>query len=230
MNNKAKLYLVGVVIATVFAVTGCSAIRDAVGRAVTQMDNNWFARTHYRTTDIADYGKYVGNFDNKFAKEVISAFFPAKIEDSFTDVRYVYSAVKVDSAAFEAYLEFVIEDPEAFSAYIQQVTNDDNIHPFHYDDSYMEYTISNLLTLGDERTFESDFADYKAGTDFYRIQVAKIQKILYSPAEQRIIYVAIGVYDGGGTGTYFLSTFFDRFGIDPKEYEEHLQEESEATP
>ena len=51
------------------------------------------------------------------------------------------------------------------------------------------------------------------------IDNAKIGAVLFSDAEQRIIFFALGAYDGGGTSTDELNYFFDRFGINPWAYE-----------
>ena len=37
--------------------------------------------------------------------------------------------------------------------------------------------------------------------------------------ENRVIYVASALHGGGGTDTSFLRSYFERFDIDPKEYE-----------
>lgn len=79
---------------------------------------------------------------------------------------------------------------------------------------YKEYSIENVLEL------DIDAVDDPSSIFYRQILYAKIGKILYSPEEQRIIYVAIGVYDGGGIGTNYLNVFFERFQIDPIEYEQ----------
>ena len=64
----------------------------------------------YATSDINDYGHYIGNADNQFASKYISAFFPEIIESSFTDVTYSYRAKIWANNAIEANQELVIED------------------------------------------------------------------------------------------------------------------------
>ena len=53
----------------------------------------------------------------------------------------------------------------------------------------------------------------------YYISYAKIAKILVNSDENRVIYIALVLHDGGGTDTSFLRSYFERFDIDPKEYE-----------
>jgi hypothetical protein len=55
----------------------------------------------------------------------------------------------------------------------------------------------------------------------YAIHYAEIGKVLFSEEEQRVIFFALGDYDGGGTDTAELGYFFTRFDIDEKEYQDH---------
>lgn len=162
----------------------------------------------YETNDVKDFGNYTGNYNNEFPATFISSFFPEKIEDYFSDITYHYKAKKFDTYAFECYLEFVIEDPSQFSEFIARYVDANASQPFMFDDAYNICIVSNDLDL-----------DSIAGnTSKYSISFAKIGNILYSVDEQRIIFVAIGVYDGGGTFTNELNFFFDRFSVDPMRY------------
>ena len=161
----------------------------------------------YETSDITEYGRYIGNNDNQFPTEFINSFFPNCVSDTFTDVKYLYRAKKYDTYAFEAYLEFRIPDQDLFSQHIAQIGNVE-WKAFAFDGQYMEYTLSDQLELHSKRMSEDEHNGYV-------IEQAKIGKILYNPFEHRIIYVAIGVFDGGGVTTDYLSAFFDRFKIDP---------------
>lgn len=163
----------------------------------------------HETTDIAQYGTYTGTGHNDYVHDYIHSFFPDTIDDSFSDVTYSYCAKSIDQCAFEAYLEFVIEDPDLFAQHIAQV-GDVEWEPFAFDSRYMEYTLSEKMDLFHTSASED-------GKLFYWIESAKMGKILYEPHEQRIIYVALGVFDGGGTNTQDLHVFFDRFNIDPAE-------------
>lgn len=166
---------------------------------------------YYETTSIADYGDYIGNNDNGFAWKYISSFFPQEIQDNFTDITYSYRAEDFDVYGFEAYLEFTIEDQAEFIQHIESIADADQWHPFAFDPDYMEYSIVDELELS---THWEDGREY----EYPHIMEAEIGKILYSSAEQKIIYIAIGVYDGGGVTTEFLSVFFERFNIDPVLY------------
>lgn len=165
----------------------------------------------YITTDLKDYGNYIGNRDNDFANEFITSFFPSEIQESFTDIKYAYRAQKNDTYAFEAYLEFRIDDPAAFQTFVADNIAQ-NTSEFYYDARFKEYTIADKLQLSTLSLENSD------GTTALHIQSANIGKILYSKETQQIIYVAIGVYDGGIVTTDFLCEYFNRFQIDPSKY------------
>ena len=166
----------------------------------------------YETNSVADYGNIVGNCDNETPEEFIFSFFPTTILDSFSDVDYHYKAKKLDTYAYEAYLEFVIEDEAVFSEFIKPYVDDSA--SFAYDESFMEKSIIHHLCLDHNVETEANIAD------------AEIGKILYSEEEQRIIFFALGLHDGGGTYISELSYFVDRFGIDWKD----LEAESEPYP
>lgn len=165
-------------------------------------------------TAISDYGHYDGTGTDSFTECYIQSFFPKEIEDSFSAVKYSYKAENTDTYGFEAYLEFTIEDKTIFKTYISKITSNENWHDFAYAPGYKEYCIENVFDL------DIDDTDDPSSIYYRQIVYAKIRKILYSPEEQRIIYVAIGVYDGGGIGTNYLNVFFERFQIDPVEYEQ----------
>ena len=157
----------------------------------------------YETNNIDDYGSIIGNCDNDAPKEFITSFFPEKISETFSDLRYHYKAKKFDTYAYEAYLEFVIEDPVGFETYLRDNPNTTQAVPFSYDESYMICDFSRTMDL--RRPAKENGA--------YAIEYAKVGCILYNTEEQRIIYFALGVYDGGGTDTSELNYFFNRFGI-----------------
>ncbi len=162
--------------------------------------------------DISEYGIFNGTHDDNHVRSQIEAFFPEKIEDFFEVVKYAYCAENVDSYGYEAYLEIRIEDRETFNNYIQSITAA-AWTDFSHCEGYQEYTISD-----DIHVWLSE-ANQDASDPCYQIEWADIRKILYSSQEQTIIYVAIGVYDGGAADTEFLGVFFNRFDIDPLEYE-----------
>lgn len=166
----------------------------------------------YETNNVADYGQYIGNYNNDNVRAFIQSFFPAEISSIYTSVTYHYKAKQGDTYSYEAYLEFCIPDEELFYTMMDQYACDYNYIPFAYDNSYIEYTVSNVynIFLGDEVNANGN----------YQMLRAQIGKILFSEVDHRVVFVAIGHYDGGGTHTDELSFFFDRFSIDPVEFSE----------
>lgn len=165
----------------------------------------------YETNDVGDYGNYTGNYNNEKPREFITSFFPAELSDTYTDVEYHYKAKRFDTYAYEAYLEFVIPDTAEFDLFLELYIPEDQCKPFLFDHSYMEYSISNVVMLDPEKNKSGGFA----------IHYAEIGKVLFSEEEQRVIFFALGDYDGGGTDTAELGYFFTRFDIDEKEYQDH---------
>lgn len=163
----------------------------------------------FETNNISDYGTITGNCDNNAPTAFITSFFPDDIDESFSDVIYHYKAKKLDTYAYEAYLEFVIEDPYLFIAYLEDHVDVSQSYPFAYDDSFMVYSISNVLRLSMPAK----------QTGAYGISFAEIGSIMYSIEENRIIYTALGVYDGGGADTSELNYFINRFDIDVLDYQ-----------
>jgi len=164
----------------------------------------------YETENVADYGKIKGNFDNESPKKFIFSFFPETLNDSFSDITYHYKAIRGDAYAYECYLEFVVEDPDAYRAFLDSYVDNKQTKAFSYDEAYMEYSISNILDIDSSKT-----GDHGG----YPIHQAEIGKILYNDSEQRILFFAMGEYDGGGTETTALDYFFEEFGIDVAEYQ-----------
>ncbi len=134
---------------------------------------------------------------------------------------YVFHSRTIDTWGFEAYLEFVIEDQEAFENIASDITVGLVRGTFNYNEDYQEYiapdkkwgTLNDYMFLGSEIS-----VDGKIG---YSISAASLSKILVNEKEHRIICVALAVHDGGASDTCFLDAFFSRFDIEPKEYEEY---------
>lgn len=165
----------------------------------------------YETNSINDFGRYIGNYNNEVPADFINSFFPYEISDNFSFVEYHYKAKKLDTYSYEAYLDFCIEDTESFFEYVENyvsILGDPTVFP--YDNAFEEYNISNVYSIASNKEI--------TGEESHRILTAQVGKILVSYANQRIIYVAIGNYDGGGTDTDELSHFFEKFNIDPIEY------------
>jgi len=154
----------------------------------------------YETDALSDYGRIEGNYLNDGPAEFIHSFFPEVLEDSFSDVRYHYKAVKIDQSACEAWLEFTIEDPAAFAAFLTQCPQADAFIPFR--EGWMEAPVASELELLDTE-------------DGMNIEYAEMGKVLYRESDRRIIFWVMYVYDGGGTGLHDLEQFFTYFGIDP---------------
>lgn len=176
-------------------------------------------RGYYVTNDIEDYGEYIGiaSLDQEKAAKRIEAFFPKEIDDSFSDITYSYKAENYDSLAYEAYLEFVIEDEDEYKHFVSQYTEGLEARAFEHDSSFTEYSIKQRLSLDVEWDGEGEclFEDMK-------FVIAEIDKILCSDKEQRIVFVSLAVFDGGVARVDFLSTYFTRFGIDPLEYADNV--------
>ena len=165
----------------------------------------------YATSDINNYGNYIGNVDNQFASKYISAFFPENIESSFTDVTYSYRAQNLGNYAFEAYLEFVIEDEKAFHEFISGKTSGLECKEFSYDPNFVEYTLDDML----------DISVIDGEDDQNRkisIHNARIGKILCNAEEHRFIFVAMAMRDAWDAYSDYFCCYFDRFNIDPTKY------------
>ena len=162
------------------------------------------------TTDIAQYGIYTGTPHDDVVSSKITSFFPETIEESFTEVNYSFKTTNLGGYAYEAYLEFVIEDPDLFAEHISKI-GDVQWIPFSVDSGYLEYNLSDEMNLSFESALSTDEESVYifSGTDF--------RKILYNPDEQRMIYVAIGVLGSGAT-TKDFRVFFERFDTHAVEF------------
>lgn len=158
----------------------------------------------YETNNVEDYGIVTGNYDNIKPKEFADSFFPKCIEPIFSDVNYHYKAITGDTYAYEMWLEFVIKDTAQYEEYLSTLGNGKTPHMFAYDNRYSVYTI--------EETFD---INQSSNSNKYSIEYAKLGKILFSKDEQRIIFIAMGVFDGGYTTTEDLNYYWSRFNIEP---------------
>lgn len=165
---------------------------------------------YYECNDISEYGNYVGNINNRTPREFIQSFFPEEISDDFQNVIYSYRAENLDTYGFEAYLEFKIPDKTAFDSYVSSIAPAEEWAEFYFDSTFAVHDIANELDITPREISDG-------GMD-YSIEYAKIGRVLISESEQTVIYVAIGVYDGGGVCTSYLSQFFSRFNIDIAQY------------
>ena len=180
--------------------------------------------TDYETTDIGEYGNYIGVAE-KYQDEYMGRFFPESILPEFENVQYLFRSRTVDTYGFEAYLEFSFSDSSDFEAYIQNSTIGMRKSLFFFNNSYQEYVLLNEDTgyVYDNILLSDNSYTNEEGTVHYYVNCADIAKVLVNPSELRVIYVVVAVFDGGGTDTGFLNAFFSRFGIDPKEYEQYTR-------
>lgn len=183
---------------------------------------------YYETQSLEDYGKYIYTYGvNNYTQEYIERFFPDQIPADFQNVQYRYHSNSVDSYAFEAYLEFTLKDDASFASYVQSITQNKDLveKTFYFDDTYLEFTLIDKDTgFSYDHIQLGDCYNHESGETYYQIHYADIAKILVKPSERRVIYIALALHDGGGTDTGFLNTYFNRFGIDPKEYEKHVSD------
>lgn len=174
----------------------------------------------YVTTDINEYGKFQGTYQDDEVEEMVMSFFPSEISESFEDVKYTYKAESAIASGFEAYLEFTIEDPNEYVEFVNEYTEGIKGTNFPYDDAYTEYIIEDyfVLVYSDDEVVDGMIVDSEGRTDDFSIRFADVRKIICCPDDQRIIFVAIGVFESGGTDAEFLCTYFNRFDINPREY------------
>ena len=178
----------------------------------------------FKTTDITDYGNYAG-VAQKWQDAYMGRFFPEAISPEFENMQYSFCSRTVDTYGFEAYLEFTLPDMDALEAYLQENTEGMASGTFHFDEAYTEYVLWNedsAYRYDHLQLSDSSYADESGNLQYY-IDNADIAKILVNPAELRVIYVVLAVFDGGGTDTGFLNTFFSRFDIQPWDYEAYTK-------
>ena len=162
----------------------------------------------HSTTDINDYGNYKWNNNNEPPREFITSFFPEEIEDCFTDVVYSYRVMSIDKYSCEAYLEFVIEDEDYYQFFVKEHTNGIKGNTFEYDNNFTEYTVDNLLEL-------HEFPEEEEYHSKVILNHTRFGKILCSDEDNRIIFVAIILDEGGEVSADYLCKFFERFDIYP---------------
>ena len=179
------------------------------------------------TNDISDYGVLRGTGTIKsdhLAEKEFFALFPASISPFFEDVHYHYKAIDDYTFAFEASLEFTISDWDSFCSYIDSIAPMAEFDVFPYADGYFEYLPQeNYLGLS---VPDSKKTDEGERSSYYRIDEAKISRILIQPSEQKVLFILLSVKEDHWTKTTDLDDFFSRFSIDPKEFAERYPFES----
>lgn len=179
---------------------------------------NYIKQPQYITNNVADYRKVKGTV-NKGEVEELLDFFPYKIQDNFKDVSYSFKAEKCGVYSFEAYLEFTIDDKEAYHKFVKSSVKWRIGQPFSYDPQYTEYIVSDVIQPDfSTEALENNKPVYQGNVKDFDIRYCDVRKILCNDEEQRVIFVAICVDNKGFTNTDFYCTFFDRFNINPREY------------
>ena len=178
--------------------------------------------TDYTTSDIIEYGNYSGVLQEA-QDEYMNRFFPESIQPEFVNPIYHFSSRTVDTYGFEAYLEFTFASQEQYEEHIEKATEGMLQGTFYFDNDYSEYLLfhQNTGNVCDSLWLHHSPNIDDNGIPYYSIDYAGIAKILANPKERRVIYIALGVSDGGGSDTKLLNAYFSRFGIDPIEYEEY---------
>ncbi len=209
MKNRSKTKVSSIVLLIVAVVLYAAFMVVFIGTLVEMI----VVQPRYSTTNIEDYGVYKGSYpnNNKAIYKEIHSFFPLKIEDDFQNITYSYKAQQKIDYAFEAYLEFTIENPEEYTDFVEEYTKGMEGQTYLYDPSFTEYVITDEYCL--------DSLDNATDIEKYYIDDADIRKILCCPSENRIIFVIL--YSGASGDIAYFSTYFDRFGIDPFEYAEY---------
>ena len=141
----------------------------------------------YETNDIADYGNITGNYDNESPQAFIFSFFPETMDESFSQVNYHYKAIYGGAYAYEAWLEFVIDDHTAFEAYVENLLGGKRLLPFPFDERYMVYDFEEASHKG---------------------------IVLVSKQDQHLIFVAYGIHGDHAT-LNDLRYYWDQFNIGP---------------
>lgn len=165
-----------------------------------------YSPQYTQRTHVLEYGDWSGSGSTEFVTAYIESFFPDTIDSAFSDVVFSYRANNADTYAFEAYLEFRVEDPVVFRQYISSIAVGDQWKEFSFDSSFQELAIEDHFVIGH---------DYPLSD---RIIQAKVRKVLFDAQTQTIIYYAMGVFDGGVADIEHFHQLFQRFAIDPKEY------------
>ena len=101
----------------------------------------------------------------------------------------------------------VIQDADQYTSFLSSVIGNNTAKPFYFDSYYQAYYISDYFSLIEP---SGDYPPY--------ISHAEVGLVLFADEEQRIIFVALGMYDGGGANVEELNYFFDRFDIYPQSY------------
>ena len=167
-----------------------------------------------QTTDLEDYGALPGinSYLEQQAREDFDALFPPQIEAYFEEVKYYYR-VDWNDPIYEIVLEFTIRSQEDFEAYLSTLPSMDEFRPSPYLPAYLEYTRGKNYV--DFDPVDAEDRANGAGTEYFRINCAKIQKIMVNMETHHVIIACFYDEDDGGTGTTDVY-YFQHFQIDPQ--------------
>lgn len=173
------------------------------------------------TDSLADYRVVTGNYNNERPQAFIDSFFPAEIGDDFSDPVWHYKAIRFDTIACEACLEFTLPDEAAFAAHYAGLAQHGEPQPFPFDGRYEAWVIDNRLDTwtGAERGRPDPEAP-----DIRRMEAASVGLILCDRETQHFIYFALVVHDGGATNETDLNFFLNRFGVTLQQFEKAICE------
>lgn len=155
----------------------------------------------YPITDIDKYGEY-----SDCVNEYETNFFPELDKSIMSNFRYSYNRDCIIDCCHEIYLEFTIENEDAFATFISEHQNriiqeNENVivQEFEYNNAYTEVVIRDELM---SRYEDGDLV----------IDCAYIQKLIYNEENNTVIFISLSVID---YWKFENSTYIERFNIDP---------------
>ena len=182
--------------------------------------------TVYHTEDISEYGSFpyygsfVGDTDKEHLADVFQSMFPAEITPEMKDVCYQFSEENGSHWSFELYLEFTMDTLQDYHAMLCRLTEraglTDAPESFPYDESYDCYPAS--LVYGISTSSKTD------SLEEYAVTYSASRMILSKPEEHRIIIWALELQEGATDVTDYMA-FFNRFGIDPREFSAYCHDQ-----
>ncbi len=206
--------MIGVFAMVAIVMFGAPLLKKANANYLAALD------TYMEVTDIGQYGE---DESPELWERRTEGYFPESIQPNYIEPHFRYYRSLL--AGYEIYLEFRVADQNQLDACLQKALKGNQWveGEFYFDKTYREYTfvdskrgvICDYLQLDDEMGIA-------AGKTVYKIADANIKKILVNWDEKRIIFLVINGMGDGNT-TEEIHSFFDRFQIDPKEYEAYLQ-------
>ena len=164
----------------------------------------------YNISEITEVEQY-GNFypldqNDQYITEYIGDFVPKKLEDYFSNVKYVYRYC-TEPLLQEIYLEFTIEDETKYNSYINEYIDVNHVELFEYDDSFFQYQESDIMALQHQDDVDGPTVGYTL-----------IKKILYSNETNTIIFIVISIPYNDMPFSKENIYFFEKYDIDLLHY------------